>query len=633
MANTTIGTIQLIATIDTSRYKKGAEEIDSANKKLEGSASTTEKKSNSSFMGIAKVGLAAVAAAAIAVGALIVKNIGSAVSRVDTLNNFPKVMANLGYGGEEASQAIDKLDKGVRGLPTSLDAISSAMQNIAPSSKSISEATDLTLALNNALLAGGKDAAIQSTAMEQFSQAIAKGKPDMMEWRTLATAMPAQLKQISNSLGFETWQNMAEAVADGSLSFDKVKESIVSLNKDGLGQLPSFADQAKNATGGLSTGVAQMNTAITRGIANIIQTIGSERINKAMGVVGKGIETALSFISKAIIGMVAVWKWAEVNVVPVVMNIWNLLKPLREFIGNQFMAAWRDLQAAFERIRVAIEPFLPQLKQIGLIIAGVLLVPIALLIGFMIGLATAITLVITFIARLVGWLSTLYSWWVNLGAQIQGFSDNATRNITNFAQNSWAAIQNAFGNVANWFRDKFNQAWANIRSAFSGVAGFFQGLWGQIVSIFGNIGTAVGNAIGNGFRSVVNGLINGAAAIINGFINAINGAVETINKIPGVNIGTISNLGIPQLAEGGIVSKPTLAMIGEGRESEAVIPLSKLDKILSEGGGGGNVTVNVNLSGIAATSRSALRDIGKEIISAVDDELRANGKQAIMGAR
>jgi hypothetical protein len=49
------------------------------------------------------------------------------------------------------------------------------------------------------------------------------------------------------------------------------------------------------------------------------------------------------------------------------------------------------------------------------------------------------------------------------------------------------------------------------------------------------------------------------------------------------------------LAEGGIVTSPTLAMIGEGRGPEAVIPLSKLGSMGFGGNGGGaNITVNVN---------------------------------------
>src|SRR5688572_30034089 len=120
---TTIGTIELIATIDTSRYKQGAAEIDKANQNLEKSSQGAGIRTSSMFEGIAKIGLAAVAAAAVAAGAIIIKNLGNAVARVDTLNNFPKVMANLGYGADESTKAIKKLEKGVLGLPTSLQDI------------------------------------------------------------------------------------------------------------------------------------------------------------------------------------------------------------------------------------------------------------------------------------------------------------------------------------------------------------------------------------------------------------------------------------------------------------------------------------------------------------------------------
>ena len=60
-------------------------------------------------------------------------------------------------------------------------------------------------------------------------------------------------------------------------------------------------------------------------------------------------------------------------------------------------------------------------------------------------------------------------------------------------------------------------------------------------------------------------------------------------------VSASSGIAIPFLAEGGIVNKPTLAMIGEGGESEAVIPLSKLPQIA--GAGGGAVEVYGRLSG------------------------------------
>jgi DNA-binding transcriptional MerR regulator len=60
-------------------------------------------------------------------------------------------------------------------------------------------------------------------------------------------------------------------------------------------------------------------------------------------------------------------------------------------------------------------------------------------------------------------------------------------------------------------------------------------------------------------------------------------------------VAASSGINIPFLAEGGVVTSPTLAMIGEGGESEAVIPLSKLPQIA--GASGGAVEVYGRLSG------------------------------------
>ena len=68
-----------------------------------------------------------------------------------------------------------------------------------------------------------------------------------------------------------------------------------------------------------------------------------------------------------------------------------------------------------------------------------------------------------------------------------------------------------------------------------------------------------------------------------------------------------AGIAVPFLAEGGIVTGPTLAMIGEGRESEAVIPLSKLDNMM--GSNSGAVTVYGKISGqdILLSSEKASR--------------------------
>ena len=65
--------------------------------------------------------------------------------------------------------------------------------------------------------------------------------------------------------------------------------------------------------------------------------------------------------------------------------------------------------------------------------------------------------------------------------------------------------------------------------------------------------------------------------------------------------------GVPALAEGGIVTGPTLALIGEGRESEAVIPLSKLPQIAGANQGAVEVYGRISGQDILLSSEKAGR--------------------------
>ena len=60
--------------------------------------------------------------------------------------------------------------------------------------------------------------------------------------------------------------------------------------------------------------------------------------------------------------------------------------------------------------------------------------------------------------------------------------------------------------------------------------------------------------------------------MINGFIKLINGAIDLINLIPNVTLEHVKEVHFTRLARGGVVSKPTLAEIGEAG-AEAVVPL------------------------------------------------------------
>jgi len=136
------------------------------------------------------------------------------------------------------------------------------------------------------------------------------------------------------------------------------------------------------------------------------------------------------------------------------------------------------------------------------------------------------------------------------------------------------------------------------------VKGYFTGMWDVARFVFGaiktgfeglkDLGAAIFDNVGGAFKDVINKVIRSMESGLNFAISGLNKALDGIDAAAGplINFGSIPKISIPQLAEGGIVTGPTLAMIGEGNGPEAVIPLSKLGSMGF--GGGASITVNVN---------------------------------------
>jgi hypothetical protein len=121
----------------------------------------------------------------------------------------------------------------------------------------------------------------------------------------------------------------------------------------------------------------------------------------------------------------------------------------------------------------------------------------------------------------------------------------------------------------------------------------FEGFRKVVDALFGAIKFYINNVTIPAFQlmfTVVKTIFNGIAAAWNNTFGKLSFKIP--GWVPGVGGKGFEVPNIPMLANGGIVTGPTLAMIGEGGESEAVIPLSRLDQMT--GGGGNNVTIHVN---------------------------------------
>ncbi|HET7030374.1 MAG TPA: hypothetical protein VFI34_07670 [Candidatus Limnocylindrales bacterium] len=142
----------------------------------------------------------------------------------------------------------------------------------------------------------------------------------------------------------------------------------------------------------------------------------------------------------------------------------------------------------------------------------------------------------------------------------------------------------------------WNAAWDIAKGVAKGIGDAFSAL------------TGVFNTVGSAISGVFRGSMNFLIGIVNGIIRAVDSIQVHIGRIGldtpagfiGVGPFDWNGLQIPQLrylAQGGVVTAPTLAMIGEGNRREAVIPLDDPRfRGLFQGGAGGQVIRNYNLT-------------------------------------
>ena len=195
------------------------------------------------------------------------------------------------------------------------------------------------------------------------------------------------------------------------------------------------------------------------------------------------------------------------------------------------------------------------------------------------------------IIAVAGAIALLYKNWDTVKAWLVNFGNTVNQIWTNFSNmvgNAIAAIGQKFPMLGAYLQGW----WESIQAAVDNVKAIFQNIIDFISNVFSGNWSAAWQNIVNIFGNLFGMIVNLAKAPINGVISAINWVISKINSIsvtipdwvPGVGGKTLGfNIPtIPQLAEGGVATSPTLAEIGEGGEPEAVLPLSKLAALLDE---------------------------------------------------
>ena len=422
----------------------------SANNQIASGGNASEESSSrltSGFKDMASaLGLVAIASKAFDV---LKDSIGGAVERFDTLNKFPVVMQALGYSARDTAKSTAILKKGVDGLPTTLQDVTSVAQQLAPLTGSATKASKSAIALNNAFLASGASAADSSRGLEQYTQMLSTGKVDMMSWRTLMETMPIALRKVANSFGFtgkSAEQDLYKALQSGQITMDQLNDRFIKLNKGQNG----FAELAKKNSAGIMTSFTNLKNSVKNNLADMLTDINKGFKNAGLGSIAQVLDNMKYAINGA-------FKAIGPAVTVATSVILNFAKVVGSVLGGLFKNDF------FRSLAVGALSFAGALKgiEVGIAIFGKL--KSALSVG------KAFIELVTDAKNLVGVFQNLS---VLLGT------------------NPWILLAAAIAAVIAALVYFFTQTKAG-RAIWSGFVSFLVGLWNQLVTtvttVWGNI--------------------------------------------------------------------------------------------------------------------------------------------------
>jgi hypothetical protein len=156
------------------------------------------------------------------------------------------------------------------------------------------------------------------------------------------------------------------------------------------------------------------------------------------------------------------------------------------------------------------------------------------------------------------------------------------------AKEIWDAITAFFTTTWETIKGIFTDNWRAILGVLFppvGIALMVAENWGAVVEVV----VGIWDRIKDTFKEGVNFVIGLAEGMANAWVRAVNAIIGALNSIRvsipdwvpgiggrsfGINLPRVPEVSLPRLAEGGIVRRPTLALLGE-RGPEAVVPLAR----------------------------------------------------------
>ena len=613
-------------------------ELETAASQSEQSGSNGGNRWLSGFQGAVTVALGNIMSnIGMQLGQYVMGGITGGIERLDTMAVFPKVMENMGISAEDSENAIQRVSTAIVGLPTALDDAARSVQRLTMSTGDIDRATDVFIAFNNALISGGAPVQLQASALEQFTQAVNKGKPDMLEWRTLMNAMPAQLAQIASSMGM-TAAELGTGLRNGEISMDDFLDAIVRLNDDGVGKFASFSEQVESMTGTVQVALKNAQNRIEKFWQEIFEGVGQERIADFIN----GLTEKLPELGEKIGGALSE-----------VIDFFDRCAQEIDDLGldDTLDEIWKhvdDLAAKFSLDGTAFTSVDAWAHAVFVVFNNFVLVPLNDIAVAVDSLITSLQMLGTFFRGGNPTESPYFTDLSGMGAagtptapnggvgrnffreyeESLQHLDQVNTDTTESMANAWNDFSQGFRFETNSSASVFGLSMGTIRLSSSDAAS----------SIKKDFGSAKLTGI-NAFSDIeknITASMQRSTSVVGTEVGKINGKLSAIKTNIGVNVNVyktgISKIGVDgslasggislwTAAAGGIATRPTLGIWGEAGD-EALVPLSNREKVRPfaravaaemDGGTVNNYYIDGNMVAADAALAAALDTVAQRV--------------------
>lgn len=216
----------------------------------------------------------------------VVGNVEKVTSRYDILKTFTDYLEITGVTADKANESLQRINESILGLPIGLDESAYRLRRYQMLLGDIDQATNLTIGLQRAIIAGGANEQMRTQAYYQIDRLLSSGKlTQARQWFSLINGLGVSISFLAEEMGFggmkanEAAAALVAGLSSGEIPVRDFLDALASLG-EGTSEASQKLERALEIyKGTLESWLSNINFAMIRGGANVLDALNTALIS------------------------------------------------------------------------------------------------------------------------------------------------------------------------------------------------------------------------------------------------------------------------------------------------------------------------------------------------------------------